>query len=116
VVRVVDRSRLLSPLHRAVLTRGSGAADHNLAGDDVFASRYRLDGARVLLIDDTLTSGARRQSAASTLLRSGARSVTALVIGRVVDPDWNDACRVIWRWSRDRDFSFDRCCWCGTDG
>jgi hypothetical protein len=56
------------------------------------------------------------RAAACTLLRSGARSVTALVIGRVVDPDWNDACRAIWRWSRDRDFSFDRCCWCGTDG
>jgi len=116
LVRVVDRSRLLSPLHRAVLTRTAAPADHNLAGDDVFASRSRLDGTRVLLIDDTLTSGARLHSAASTLLRSGARSVVALVIGRVVDPDWNDACRAIWRWSRDRDFSFDRCCWCGTDG
>lgn len=116
LVRVVDRSRLLSPLHRAVLTRGSAPADHNLAGDDVFATRYRLDGARALLIDDTLTSSARLQSAASTLLRSGARSVTAVVIGRVVDPEWNDACRAIWRWSASRDFSFDRCCWCGTDG
>jgi hypothetical protein len=96
LVRVVDRSRRLSPLHRAVLTRGSAPVDHDLAGDDVFATRYRLDGARAVLIDDTLTSGARLQSAASTLLRSGARSVVALVVGRVVDPDWNDACRAIW--------------------
>lgn len=112
LVRVVSRSRLLSPLHRPLLSRGPAPADHNLAGDDVFATGARLQGTRVLLVDDTFTSGARLQSAASTLLRSGAWSVTGLVIGRVIDPDWNDACRAIWRWSKDRDFSFGRCCWC----
>ena len=41
-------------------------------------------GARVLLIDDTWTTGSSAQSAAMALRRAGARSVAAVVLGRHV--------------------------------
>jgi hypothetical protein len=41
-----------------------------------------LPGARVLLLDDTWTTGASAQSAAMALRRAGARSVATVVIGR----------------------------------
>jgi hypothetical protein len=42
----------------------------------------RLDGARVLLLDDTWTTGASIQSAAMTLRAAGAAGVAAVVLGR----------------------------------
>jgi len=43
-----------------------------------------LPGARVLLIDDTWTTGSSAQSAAMALRRAGARSVATVVLGRHV--------------------------------
>lgn len=43
-----------------------------------------VPGARVLLVDDTWTTGASAQSAAMALRRAGARSVATVVIGRHV--------------------------------
>jgi hypothetical protein len=42
----------------------------------------RLDGARVLLLDDTWATGASVQSAAMTLRAAGAAAVAAVVLGR----------------------------------
>jgi hypothetical protein len=42
----------------------------------------RLDGARVLLLDDTWATGASVQSAAMTLRAAGATAVAAVVLGR----------------------------------
>ena len=49
--------------------------------------RHRVDGQRVLLLDDTYVSGARSQSAAAALRRSGARAVVIVAFGRVLRPD-----------------------------
>lgn len=49
--------------------------------------RHRIDGRRVLLLDDTYVSGARSQSAAAALRRSGARAVVIVALGRVLRPD-----------------------------
>jgi hypothetical protein len=46
----------------------------------------RIPGARVLLLDDTWTSGASAQSAAMSLRRAGASSVAVVVLGRHVSP------------------------------
>lgn len=108
----VRRNTHLAPLHRHVLTRGPDAAGHNQASDRVFISTRRLDGEPVLLIDDTFTSGARVQSAASALYLAGAAAVTAVVIGRVINPDWNDNCRRIWDEASTTPFNFDECCLC----
>ncbi len=49
--------------------------------------RHRIDGRRMLLLDDTYVSGARAQSAAAALRRSGARAVVIVALGRVLRPD-----------------------------
>ncbi|MGA2305784.1 MAG: hypothetical protein ABSH29_16615 [Acidimicrobiales bacterium] len=49
--------------------------------------RATVRGSRVLLLDDTYVSGARAQSAAAALRRSGARSILVVPLGRVIRPE-----------------------------
>jgi len=57
---------------------------------NIFAIRpsraQAIAGARVLLIDDVLTSGATANACARTLREAGARDVSVLVAARVADP------------------------------
>lgn len=82
-------------------------------GDDrAFRTIKDVTGKQVLLIDDTFTSGATFQSAASRLALDGATVIAGLAIGRVIttgDPRHpaNDA---FWERQRAIAFSFDRCC------
>jgi orotate phosphoribosyltransferase len=46
--------------------------------------RGRLEGRRVLVVDDTVITGSRAQSAAAALRIHGAHVVGILVLGRVV--------------------------------
>lgn len=50
-----------------------------------------IPGARVLLIDDTWTTGGHAQSAAHALRAAGADAVALVVIGRHLRPDWEVA-------------------------
>ena len=52
----------------------------------LFAADGRLDAARILLLDDTWTTGARAQSAAAAAKLAGARSVAIVVLGRHLNP------------------------------
>lgn len=54
----------------------------NLAGAFRVWARAPVQGARVLLVDDILTTGATCHAAATALDRAGAAAVAALVIGR----------------------------------
>lgn len=108
----VAAARPLAGLHAPLLNPGPADVGHSRADDEAFTTSGRLSGERVLLIDDTFTTGARAQSAASALRAGGASAVTVLTIGRVIWPDWNDNCRRIWDRSRERPFSLDVCCLC----
>jgi predicted amidophosphoribosyltransferase len=44
--------------------------------------RHRLNGKRIVLVDDVMTSGASINAAALTLKQAGAQHVTALVFAR----------------------------------
>jgi hypothetical protein len=102
----------LAPRYRPLLVRGPVYVDHNRADDQAFTVPRRLGGERVLLLDDTLTTGARLHSAASALRLNGASAVAAVVIGRVINPEWNENCRRIWDQARATQFTFDQCCLC----
>jgi len=47
-------------------------------------ARIRIEGRRLLLVDDVLTTGSTLNAAARVLLRAGAKSVDVLVFARVV--------------------------------
>ncbi len=92
------------------LRKGSVSIGHTVADDSGFEVVRPVAGRSLLLIDDTLTSGARLQSAASALSLAGADVVAALVIGRVMNPDFNQATRDVWDRFRRKPYSFERCC------
>jgi phosphoribosylpyrophosphate synthetase len=110
--RAVQRVEVLRPLYRSVLVRGPGPADHRLASDRAFVVTGDVRGHRILLVEDTFTSGARAQSAASALRLRGAAAVAVVPVGRVINPEHNENCRRIWAVAKDREFSFDVCCLC----
>ena len=67
---------------------GWAARRRNLAGAFAIGprGRARIEGRRVLLIDDVLTTGATAAACARTLLRAGAGAVDVLTLARVVRP------------------------------
>lgn len=85
---------------------------HRCAADDAFLATHGVRGHRILLVEDTFTTGARTQSAASALRIAGASAVGVVAAGRVIDPDWNDNCQVVWQYARARAFTFGVCCLC----
>jgi predicted amidophosphoribosyltransferase len=108
---VVSRvATLLGQEYRALLTKGDASISHNRADDSGYRLTGEARGRRVLLVDDTFTTGARVQSAASALQLGGARVIAAVVTGRIINPGWNDACRELWARAGQAAFSFDVCC------
>jgi predicted amidophosphoribosyltransferase len=75
-----------------------------------FEVTRRLDGLRVLLIDDTWTTGASAQSAAAALREAGAVAVGAVVAGRHLRRGWQDNDERIRRGAGAFDWS--RCAFC----
>jgi ComF family protein len=57
----------------------------NVRGAFTVASDIRLDGARVLLVDDILTTGATCNEIGRALRRAGAASVSVAVLARAED-------------------------------
>jgi hypothetical protein len=99
-----------SDLEIDALRPGTVVARHNRADDNAFIVQESLDGARILLIDDTYTTGARLQSAASALSLSRAEPIAAVVVGRVIRADDSAATRALWAAAQARGFSFETCC------
>ena len=75
-----------------------------------FAAVRPLEDARVLLIDDTWTTGASAHSAAAVLKAAGVAAVGAVVVGRHLNREWHDNDRHIEALARPFDWS--RCALC----
>jgi len=91
--RMTGRKVLLDGLTRRLATEalgGKSAAERREEVAGVFAVRRRLvsgiEGRRVLLVDDVMTSGATAVACTESLLEAGAASVDVLVAVRVPDP------------------------------
>ncbi len=95
---------------RDVLRPTGTAILHQSAGDDAYEVAEDVAGLRVLLVDDTWTTGACMQSAASALSLAGAQVIAAVPIGRVFDATFNDDSRELHQRLRRTPFSFDTCC------
>jgi len=78
VRNIVRRRRATKP--QAGLTNAKRRA--NVAGAFRMKPGVRLDGMRVLLVDDVLTTGATASACARVLKRAGARRVTLLAVAR----------------------------------
>ena len=75
---IARRTRATSP--QAGLTHAKRRA--NVSGAFAVKSGTRLDGMRVLLVDDVLTTGASAAACARALKRAGARHVALLTLAR----------------------------------
>lgn len=93
-----------------LLQRGTVDVGHNVASDQGFALARPLGGERVLIVDDTLTSGARAQSAASAINNGGGEVVAIVAVGRVINPGFAENVKEYWDRLHRRPFSFDVCC------
>lgn len=100
----------LNDQYRSLLRPGMVKADHNHASDDAYEVAEAVIGMRVLLLDDTFTSGARAQSAASALQLAGAHVVAIVPIGRVIRPDFNEESAELLRRAREQPYDFAVCC------
>lgn len=67
-------------------------------------------GTAFLLVDDTLTSSARLQSAASALQLAGADVVAAVTVGRYLNPERSQTDLQLLARARAAPFRFDECC------
>jgi hypothetical protein len=84
-------------LHQPLLVRGSDHLDHLVASRTGFALADDgpgwLRSRPVLVVDDSLVTGARAQSAVATLRSAGARVVGIVVLGRVLPPGYRPQAR-----------------------
>lgn len=67
--------------------------------------------ARVLLVDDVYTTGARLNSAALALTRAGHEVVAALVLARRVNPGYAPAAQALWDSAAARRYDWRRPLW-----
>jgi predicted amidophosphoribosyltransferase len=90
-----------------VLVPGPEPANHNTPSDRSFESTADVEGRVLLVIDDTFTSGARAQSAASVLQARGARVTAVVAIGRFLYPE---RCPELWSRIEKKPYDFKVCC------
>jgi predicted amidophosphoribosyltransferase len=93
------------------LSPGPRGVERGHAARDLVACRGDVDGRRVLLFDDTYTTGARVQSAAWALRAAGAAAVHPVVVARYVRDDWLPS-RALLHAARARPWDPDRCVHC----
>jgi hypothetical protein len=107
-------AKLLSQQYELLL-RKREQLRHNAASDAGYEPIVEVTDRRVLLLDDTFTTGARVQSAASALQLAGARVVAAVIGGRLINlnPAYPQY-QALWDRAGAEAFDFRTCCLCGV--
>lgn len=106
---IVSRLRLSEHRYNQVLAASAGVlrGERTLdPGRFIVSGTVRRD--RVLLFDDTFTSGASIFSAVAALREAGAEVVGPLVIGRHIRPDWEPS-QALLQWLTRRNWD-EYCC------
>lgn len=98
-----------------LLTNGPGRMDFVRAAEDGFSLTTDVDGARILLIDDTFTTGARTQSAAHALHAGGAEVVVGLTVARKIRVNERYKTVDLWQRQSTKPFSFADPPWWADD-
>ncbi len=93
-----------------LLRSRAGTGDRTLDPDQFEVARV-LDGVQVLLLDDTLTTGAKLFSAVAALRAAGATVVGPVVLGRHVQTSWGPSEEMM-SWLGERTWDEDRCARC----
>lgn len=110
VAAILGRVRALRDEQRPALAVSGVGAKGELRADRLRVTRA-VAGERVLVLDDTFTSGATLFSAVGALREAGAAIVGPLVLGRHVNPDWEPS-RALLAWLQPRVWDEQRCCRC----
>lgn len=106
---VIRRTRYRDELAQLLTLNPAERIGHNEPNPTAFEPTGDVRGRRVLIVDDTFTSGARVHSVAGALSSAGATVVAAVPIGRVIDTDREEKAE-FWRAQRAIPFDFDTCC------
>jgi len=88
-----------APMAR-LLVKGPQPVTHREYRPEGFTAEASAAGERVLLVDDVYASGAQAQSAAAALRAVRAHVRGILVIGRRINPEFNEPARVLWERQR----------------
>lgn len=96
--------------HDRILRRSEIEIDPRAFSPAKYVPARSLHGQSVLLVDDTWTTGANAQSAASALKGAGAGRVGAVVIGRHLNREWGENDRRLR--GIGRPFDWSRCALC----
>jgi hypothetical protein len=83
---VAARAGLVVPTSGVTLRPGAVASSHLQPRPEALVVAEELSGRRVLLLEDTWTTGAHALGAAGALEQAGASVVAVVVLGRLVDP------------------------------
>jgi hypothetical protein len=109
--QVIMMGRSIRALYRPLLEPWEpDTIGRAVASDRGFRATTSVRGLRVLMLDDTFTSGATFQSAASALALAGATVVAGVVIGRVIHPEFSEETRELWDAQDAIPFDFTVCC------
>ncbi len=110
---IVQRLPSLRGQYRPALQLTGRAAKSELRADRFRLTR-RLEGERVLVLDDTFTRGPTIFNAVAALREGGAVIAGPVVLGRHVQPEWGPS-RELLAWLQARPWDETRCCRCNGE-
>jgi predicted amidophosphoribosyltransferase len=101
--------------HERLLCRSTKTCNHRTFDRGRYEPVRALSGERVLLVDDTWTTGANAESAAAALRDGGASTVATVVIGRHLNRYWHENDVRLRKLSRPFDWSYCVICRAAAD-